>query len=462
MHISRFGWTRHHYNLAKYTQQFIHKPWAGGVVLLISVAIAMLLANLEHTKHIYHQLLTMDLSILIHTPNNDINVIFPKDMNLEKFINDGIMAIFFFCIGLEIKREVIHGELSSIRQATLPVMAAIGGMVLPALIYGFVNNGTSVEMGWGIPMATDIAFVIGVLTVLGSRVPSSLKIFLMALAIVDDLGAIVVIAIFYGGAIDTTCVLIAILIMLVVLLTNRIGERHMIFYIIPAIVVWSLLYYSGVHATLAGVAMAMLIPSNPRYSESYFVRNIAALTAKIEQDRTQSEEQYYNDLRQMSRLTKRSIPMSDQLEVILAPIVTFAVMPIFALVNAGVEINPEHLNIFKYSSTDGAIGVGIFFGLVLGKPIGITLMSWIAVKLGLAQMPKGSSWKMLFAISILGGIGFTMSIFIDTLAFFSVNIEYVNQGKIAIIISSLVAAMLGILMLVLTTRSTDKGECSEH
>ncbi len=452
MHLSKFAWTKYQHNVVEHTLHFLHKAWAGGVVLLISVVVALLLANMGWSSHIYHQILTTDLSLLIHFPGDNLDIVFPQEMTVEKLINDGLMVIFFFCVGLEIKREVLHGELSSPRKAILPVMAAVGGMIVPALFYGVINHGTSVAMGWGIPMATDIAFAIGILTLLGDRVPSSLKIFLMALAIVDDLGAILVIALFYAGDINLLYIGIAVVIMGGIFLLNRLGERHMIYYVLPAILVWSLFYYSGVHATISGVAMAMLIPSTPRYSKEYFSRNAERLTAKIKQDIYSSDGLYHADLREMRHLTRGSIPMSDQLESVLTPVVTFVVMPIFALVNAGVEIDMEQLNIFRFTATEGSIGLGILLGLVLGKPIGITLMSWLAVKLNLAEMPNKTDWSGVFAVACLGGIGFTMSIFIDTLAFFGVNMEYVAQGKIAILISSVVAALLGAGLFIVKSR----------
>ncbi len=443
MHLSKFSWIKYQHNVVEHTRHFMHRPWAGGVVLLVSVVVAMFLANMEWSKHIYHQILTTDLAILIHFPEDNIDVIFPREMNVEKLINDGLMVIFFFCVGLEIKREVLLGELSSRRKAILPVMAAIGGMILPAIIYAMVNHGTTASIGWGIPMATDIAFAIGILTLLGSRVPASLKIFLTALAIADDLGAILIIALFYGGDIDMVCIGVALLIMLFVFMLNRLGEKSMVYYVVPAIVVWSLFYYSGVHATISGVAMAMLIPTTPRYSKQYFAHKAERIAQNIDHDIDSSTTLYHLDLRQMWHLTRGSIPMSVQLEAVLAPVVTFFIMPIFALVNAGVVLDAEHLNIFHYSTAGGSIGIGIFLGLVFGKPLGITLMSWLAVKFNLAEMPSGADWLGLFAVGCLGGIGFTMSIFIDTLAFFSVDMEYVAEGKIAIIIGSIVAALLG-------------------
>ncbi len=454
--ISKYSWIRQQHCAYERTQEFIKKPWAGGVVLLLCVIVAMLLANMEWSAEAYHALLTTDLSMLIHSHDNTINLYFPQDMNVERFINDALMVLFFFIVGLEIKREVLHGELSSFRNSILPVVAAVGGMIVPALIYMVFNNGTPVSMGWGVPMATDIAFAIGILSMLGNRVPTSLKIFLTALAIVDDLGAIIVIAIFYGGNINFTCLFIALLLMCFIYLMNRLGETRMVYYIVPAIIVWTLFYYSGVHATMSGVVMAMLIPTRARYSKSTLLRQVDDIERRIVESASDNtplaEEVYHEELNRMSRLTRKSIPMSVQLEEALAPYVTFLVMPIFALVNGGVKIDVEHLNIFTYSAEMGSIGLGVFMGLVLGKPIGIFLMSWLAIKMKLASMPSNSTWMMLFAVSCLGGIGFTMSIFVDTLAFGAVDGDYIDQGKIAILAGSFAAAILGIVLIKLFSK----------
>ncbi len=452
-HINRYRWTRRHLSRVEQIQHFIAKPWAGGVVLLVCVVIAMLLANMEWSAHVYHQILTTDISLMINAHDNSYNVIYPHGMNVEKLVNDGLMMLFFFLVGLEIKREVVHGELSSPRKAILPILAAFGGMIAPAIIYMVINNGTPVEQGWGVPMATDIAFAIGILSMLGSRVPLSLKIFLTALAIADDLGAIIVIALFYGGDIDFLCLFFALIVMAFIAFLNRVGERNLTLYVFLAIIVWSLFYYSGVHATMAGVAMALLIPSEPRFSKAYFLRQADELEHRIvmaaHEDGESGEGHYHEHLREMHRLTRGSIPMSTQLEDALAPYITFIVMPIFAIVNGGVKINMDHLDIFNFVEGAGSIGMGIFLGLVVGKPVGIFLMSWLAIKLKLAQMPDGATWAMLFAVACLGGIGFTMSIFVDTLAFMKVSLDFVDQGKIAILAGSLAAAILGVVLILL-------------
>ncbi len=453
-----FRWVRRTRIVGSSARQYLEAPWAGGVVLLIFVAIAMLLANLPFTKHIYHELLETDLSLVVKSPHGLLDWVFPHGMTLEVFINDALMVIFFFTVGLEIKREIICGQLSSVRRAILPVVAAAGGMLAPALIYTFFNHGTAAVSGWGIPTATDIAFAIGILSMLGNRVPVSLKIFLTALAIADDLGAIIVIALFYGGEIDFVLLALALVIMAGVYLMNRMGEKHMMFYLVPAFVVWGLFYYSGVHSTLSGVAMALLIPMEPRYNKGYFARNMRTLREML-QNVESSDTEFPNEehrfyLRQMSRLAAGSVGMSYRLEHALTPYVTFIIMPIFALANAGVEItSAEYFNIFHFSPEIGSVGMGVFFGLLLGKPLGITLASWIAVKSRLAVMPDKATWPLLFAVACLGGIGFTMSIFVDSLAF--TDADLINRGKIAILMGSTAAAVLGSAMIVLLTKKRE-------
>ncbi len=449
-YISKYSWVRYRYQFGSKSHNILSEPWAGGIILLICVAIAILLANLTATEHIYHQILETKLSFNIQSGEN-FNWVFPPDLTVEKFINDGLMVIFFFGVGLEIKREVMCGQLSSFSKAILPVIAAVGGMLVPAAIYAIFNNGTPEAGGWGIPMATDIAFAIGIMSILGDKVPVSLKIFLTALAIADDLGAIIVIALFYGGAINWFLLSLALLVMVGVYVMNRVGEHRMIYYVVPAIVVWSLFYYSGIHATLSGVIMAMLVPVKPRYSKAYLLRQAdqieEEIVASAKGEEESDHENYYGKLHDMARLSHSSIGMSHKLESALSPYVTFAILPIFALANAGVKINLADLNIFTFSPEGGSIGMGIFFGLVLGKPIGILVASWLAVKCKLAAMPDNSSWKMLFAVACLGGIGFTMSIFVDSLAFGSVSMHFVDQGKIAILFGSLASALLGILLI---------------
>ncbi len=366
------------------------------------------------------------------------------------------MVIFFFCVGLEIKREIVCGQLSTVRKAILPVLAAAGGMLAPAAVFALFNGGTAAANGWGIPTATDIAFAIGILSMLGDRVPVSLKIFLTALAIADDLGAILVIAFFYGGQIDLGLLALALLVMAGVYVLNRIGEKRAFCYLLPAVVIWGLFYYSGVHSTLSGVAMAMLIPMRPRYSKEYYMHKIRSYTEGLREaealggDFPNEEQRCY--LRLMSSMTNDSVGLSYRLEHSLSPWVTFVIMPVFALANAGVAIGSvENLDIFRYSADAGSVGMGIFFGLLIGKPLGIFLASWLAVKSRLAVMPEGATWRMLLAVACLGGIGFTMSLFVDSLAF--TDAELIDRGKIAILMGSMAAALLGSVLIVLFAKN---------
>ena len=447
----KYGWVRRRHQLGLRGRRFMEAPWAGGVVLLVCVGIAMLLANLPLTAEYYHHLLQTDLSLAVHSPDGVIDWVYPRGMTVEKLINDGLMVIFFFSVGLEIKREIISGQLSTLRKAILPVLGAAGGMAAPALIYLLFNHGGVAANGWGIPTATDIAFAIGILSMLGRRVPVSLKVFLTALAIADDLGAILVIAFFYSEKVRLGFLLLAVAIMLFVYWMKRLGETRLMYYLVPAVIVWSLFYYSGVHSTISGVAMAMLIPDRPRYGRAYFVRKMRSLRTVLFMSEASgdefpnSEQRYY--MRQMRHVAANSVGLSHRLEHALSPYVTFLIMPIFALANAGVPVSVEYLDIFAASPDAGAVGLGVFFGLLVGKPLGIFLASWGAVKSGLATMPEGASWRMLLAVACLGGIGFTMSLFVDSLAF--TNLELVDRGKIAILMGSTAAAILGSLLILL-------------
>lgn len=448
--FTKFGRVKRMHILSQQGNNFLQAPWAGGIVLVVCVIIAMLLANLPATSHLYHKLLHMELGLWI-----DGNL-FPEKMTVEKFVNDALMVIFFFTVGLEIRRELSHGQLSTPKKAILPVVAAIGGMLAPAVIYTAFNFGTESISGWGIPTATDIAFAIGIMSLLGNRVPISLKVFLTALAVADDLGAILVIALFYGQTPNLLLLGIAILIMVGVYFMRRLGEFRMIAYLVPACIVWILFYYSGVHATISGVAMAMLIPTTPRYSRSYYLHKADMIEKEIVaadniEDTNEAEEKRLYYIHRMKQISNGAESMSHRVEHLLMPYVNFIIMPIFALVNAGVHIeSAEYFNIFEYSAEAGSIGMGIFFGLVLGKPIGISLFSYIAIKLGIAERPAGATWGMLFTVACLGGIGFTMSIFVDNLAFdTATQIDFINKGKISIIMASTVAALLGSALIIL-------------
>ena len=463
--IPIYWWNKEIHNFRISQDKFVKQPWANGVVLLGCVVVAMLLANLPFTRHAYHAFLGTGLSLHITSPGGGIHWIFPQGMTVEKFINDILMVIFFFTVGLEIKREVVSGELSTPQKALLPVVAAFGGVALPALIYFLVNRGTLSAGGWGIPTATDIAFAVGILSILGDKVPVSLKVFLTALAIADDLIAILVVAFFYGGTVHLPLLACSLVVIAFVFLMKRLGEKRMAFYFVPAILVWILFYYSGIHATMSGVVMALLIPMEARYSQAKFHRRSRILLQGLAEsealtpgkDFPNGPQRYY--LRRLSGLTKRSIPPSRRLEHALNRWVNFAIMPVFALANAGVEItDPALFNIFRHDPQLGSVSLGIFLGLVLGKPVGITLASWLAIKSRVGAMPDRASWPMLFAVACLGGIGFTMSIFVDTLSFADAGIgpELTQQlrdaGKIAVLMGSLFAGVFGSLLITLVDK----------
>lgn len=454
---------RHSHNSWK---NFTEQPWAAGGILLLCVIIAMLLANLPVTKDVYRHFLETNLSATVQSPlqadgTRVIDWTFPKDMNVEKFINDFLMVIFFFAVGLEIKRELVSGELSSPKKAMLPVIAAAGGMATPALLFILFNHGTSASSGWGIPTATDIAFAVGIMSILGNKVPISLKIFLTALAIADDLGAILVVALFYGGNVNLPLLCVALLLLAFLILLNQLGENRMICYLVPAVIMWFIFYYSGVHSTMSGVVMAMTIPMKPRYSPAYLTRRTKEYKQRLLMYRTEEEfpnENQRHCLRRMSFINMNAMGMSSRLEHALYPYVNYLIMPIFALANAGVEIpDLSYFNIFQYSPEIGSVGMGVFFGLVLGKPIGITLASFIAIKCRIGVMPALASWKMLFAVACLGGIGFTMSIFVDTLSFGDCT-EYAEHlrscGKIAVLLGSLTSGILGSVLIRLFSAKT--------
>ncbi|MBO4635173.1 MAG: Na+/H+ antiporter NhaA [Bacteroidales bacterium] len=462
--IPIYWWNKEVHNFRISQDSFKKQPWANGVILLVCVAVAMLLANLPFTKHAYHAFLQTEFTMHIASPDGAVDWTFPHGMTMEKFINDILMVIFFFTVGLEIKREVVCGELSSFKKAILPVIAAFGGVVVPALIFIIVNHGTLAASGWGIPTATDIAFAVGILSILGDKVPVSLKVFLTALAIADDLIAILVVAFFYGGTIKLPLLAIALMVILFVALMKKLGEKRVGYYIVPAVIVWFLFYYSGIHATMTGVVIAMLIPMDARYNKAKFSRRAKILYGSLlESEKVQSAEPFPNGpqrhyLRHLSGLTKRTIPPSYRLEHKLNPIVNFLIMPIFALANAGVEItDPGYFNIFHYDPSVGAVGLGIFLGLVLGKPLGITLASWIAIKCKVGAMPSRASWPMLMAVACLGGIGFTMSIFVDTLSFGGAGIDPAvtqhlrDAGKIAVLLGSVFAGVMGSLVITLVS-----------
>jgi len=453
-----YTWNKSILKFNKRSDRLAKQPWFQGVLLLVCVIMAMLLANLSFTKEAYHNILETSLQIHLVSPGG-VDVTFPRDMTVEKFINDILMVIFFFTVGLEIKREIAYGELSSVKKAIMPVIAAFGGVIAPALIFTAINHGTAAATGWGIPTATDIAFAICILSVLGDKVPVSLKVFLTALAIADDLIAILVVALFYGGTINFPILGIAFVIIAIALILRRLGEKKMFPYIVCAIFVWVLFYYSGIHATMSGVVMAFLIPSTPRFNKAQFYRKRTYFIEKLNFLDGISDEPFPNGpqkhcLRQLESVAHGTLDMSYRVEHSLSPWVNYFIMPIFALANAGVVItDPSYFNVFAFDPMLGSVSMGIFLGLLLGKPLGITLTSWIAIKLKIGDMPQKATWPMLFAVACLGGIGFTMSIFVDTLSFGDQSAEVMahlrDAGKIAVLLGSICSGILGSILVVL-------------
>ncbi|MBQ7998261.1 MAG: Na+/H+ antiporter NhaA [Bacteroidales bacterium] len=422
--------------------RFLHNESIGGILLLICAIISLVCANVPELKFL-HDIWKQDAGISIGS--------FSLNMKIEHWINDGLMAIFFFVVGLEIKREMLVGELSSFKHAALPIFAAVGGMIVPAIIYALFNGGTPSANGWGIPMATDIAFAIGILSLLGNRVPVGLKVFLTALAIVDDLGAIIVLAIFYPThALHFDMLLYAALVAGFLYLLNRNKVRGTLFYIIPGVVLWWLILQSGIHATIAGVILALTIPSKTLINEVRFSVRMKYLLQKFKDVSNSEIEVLANPhqqhiIHQMDNHIEEINPLMHKFESALHPWVTFAIMPIFALANSGVELSGGLMQ-----DSIPPVAIGIFLGLFLGKPIGIFLFSLISVKLKFAELPSGTNWKQVFALGMIAGIGFTMSIFIDSLAFDDQNL--VNIGKAAILGTSSIAAILGLLAVSLTCR----------
>ena len=373
---------------------------ASGLVLLISAAIALIISN-SNFSSLYFETLQSYLFIGI----NNIGL----KMSLHHWINDALMAVFFFFVTLEIKREFINGELSSPKQALLPIIAAIGGMLVPALIYIYINfgNGDTIN-GWAIPSATDIAFSLGVLSLLGSRVPISLKVFLTALAIIDDLGAIIIIAFFYAGDLSIKYLSLLLLTFIVLLILNKSGVKKFLPYLILGLILWFFTYQSGVHATISGVLLATVIPHRKKNKEY-------SLLTKIEHN--------------------------------ISSYVAFGIMPLFALANAGVSLDGINLE-----SLLSPVPLGIVLGLFVGKQIGVFLFSIIAIKLKIAQMPNNANWMSFYGVGILAGIGFTMSLFIGNLAFVE-NIEYIDSVKIGVLTGSLLSTLIGYGLLLLTSKN---------
>lgn len=372
-------------------KNFFNSTSSSGIALFSCLMLSLLIANSPLADG-FNQLLNLQIGM----ENSAVHLRYP----LALWINDGLMAIFFLLVGLEIKREVVEGELSSPKKAILPVICAIGGAIVPALIYALFNGGTSTASGWGIPMATDIAFALAILSLLSNKVPVSLKIFLAALAIVDDLLAILVIAIFYSSELHYMNLVYAGAILLLLFLFNRFGVKHLAFYLIPGVLIWYFVHHSGIHATIAGVLVALTLPTTPDSRESPLERLEHALTKPV----------------------------------------NFLIIPIFALANTNIR--------FEDGMIEGlftGLGAGIVLGLVIGKPVGILLVSWLSVKFRISQLPDQAGWIHILGLGLLAGIGFTMSIFISILSFAEPLL--VQEAKFSILIGSVISGSLGYLIL---------------
>jgi len=377
-------------------KNFFKSSNAGGILLFICVILSVIIANTAAG--------TM-LQSLLDTPIGFDSEKVHLKYSILLWINDGLMAIFFLLVGLEIKREIVEGELSSPKQASLPILCAIGGAIVPALIFLGFNSGRATAGGWGIPMATDIAFALAVIGMLGNRIPASLKVFLAALAIVDDLIAILVIAFFYSSGIETTYLLYAGIGMIILFVMNRMNVQNPYLYLIPGVFIWYFIHHSGIHATIAGVLVAMTIPTNDTDIES---------------------------------------PL-ERLEHALVKPVNFIIIPLFAFANTNISVESEML-----TGLVAPMGLGISLGLLLGKPLGILTMTFVCSKLGISSLPEGSSFRHILGVGLLAGIGFTMSIFISILSFS--DQLHINEAKLAILLTSLLAGILGYLVLSLVGR----------
>ena len=385
--------------LSKPFKWFFQLEAASGLVLLIAAIIALVISN-SNLGELYFNTLEQYLFIGV---NN-----FGLKLSVHHWINDLLMAVFFFFVTLEIKREFIQGELSNLKKALLPIIGAVGGMVIPALVYVSINLGNSETLnGWAIPSATDIAFSLGILSLLGSRVPISLKIFLTALAIIDDLGAILIIAFFYSGDLSISYLSLILISYILLLILNKFGIKKFIPYLIIGSFMWFFTYKSGIHATIAGVLLASTIPH---------------------------------------RAKEKDFSLLIKLEHAISPYVAFIIMPIFAFANAGVNLTG-----LSFSSLLAPVPLGILLGLFVGKQVGVMVISYLAVKLGAAQMPDKSNWLSLYGVSILTGIGFTMSLFVGNLAFVE-NTQYMDGVKIGVLSGSLLSTIFGYFILLYASK----------
>jgi NhaA family Na+:H+ antiporter len=411
--------------------EFFHQETSGALVLLAATCVALVIAN----TYAY-----FPFEKLLHTLAGFHVGDLRFDQSIKHWIDDALMAVFFFVVGLEIKREFIVGELSTLRGALLPILAAVGGMVVPAAIYLSLNAGGPGESGWGVPMATDIAFALGILALLGSRIPTSLKVFLSALAIADDIGAIIVIALFYSEDVSLAWLLASLIPFVAMVAMNRFGVQEPIAYLAVASVLWFCVLNSGIHATIAGVIAAFAIPATARLSPRSFIDRCSLELSEIERLDVPGAHTLEDDSQQRAALritsaARLSVAPLQLLEFALHPFSAFIVLPLFALANASIRLVGSNIDGL------GVVGAGIVLGLVVGKPRCAYYAERLAVRTGLADLPAGVTWKHVMGAGALGGIGFTMSLFVANLAFNDPAIA--TQAKIAILVASVVAGCIG-------------------
>lgn len=419
-------------------EEFIQHQTTGGILLLSAALLALLIAN-SPLSTAYHHLLHAVIAFQIGN--------WTLSLSLHQWINDGLMTLFFFLVGLEIKRELLVGELSDLRQAIMPAIAALGGMLTPAIIFILTVPGAMASQGWGIPMATDIAFAVSALVILGRRIPTSLITFLVALAIVDDLGAVLVIALFYTQHLELIPLASAGGLLLLLIVFNLGGIRHPLPYFLVGILMWLSMLESGIHATIAGVLLALTIPSRPKYHPENFANGINNM---IERFRRQSRgdgnilanQHQFSILQAIEQQTQNAATPLQRLEHGLHHPVGLLVMPLFALANAGIPLNANELHL----AFNSPILLGVTAGLVVGKLIGVVLFTWLASRLGIGHLPKGTDFRHIVGIGLLAGIGFTMSIFITELAF-SGHQQAITFAKAGILLASLIAGLSGYLWL---------------
>jgi NhaA family Na+:H+ antiporter len=417
-------------------KKFLHIESASGIVLIVATIIALILANSNFAEGFHH---FWEQNVGFHIGS------FSMDLSLHHWINDFLMAVFFFVVGLEVKRELIIGELSDMKKAALPIMGAIGGMLIPAALYLLMQYGEPGQHGWGIPMATDIAFVVGCLAVLGKRIPSGLRVFLLSLAIADDIGAILVIAIGYTEDLNVVALVYAAIGVFTFVTFLKVGIRNVAVLLIVGLFVWYQIFESGIHATIAGVIIGLLTPINPWVSKSRLKTAINNSFSFVGGDGWSPAHDEYQSLRDMEVASRKAISPVVRLENMLHPWVGFVIMPLFALSNAGVTIEIADLT--------NPVANAVVLGLFVGKPVGITLFSWMSVKIGFAKLPSHVNWGAMVGAGFLGGIGFTMALFIAGLA---LSGDLLDSSKIGILTGSLASAIVGVIILIKTLPVKEK------